>query len=150
MISRAPIRRVMVIAWWVSMFNPGTSIAESSHEEITTDEGRLFVTRGQERVEIENPASYCLDCHGGSEATDDSSNRGPWAKHELGTSDRNHPVDLVYPDGRSGYWPADALDERVVLIKGRMTCLTCHSRDADRALVIPKEQSRLCVACHDR
>lgn len=148
MISKAHLFPAIVVVCSLGMLAPGIAPAESPHQEITIEKGRLVVDSGNEPEEIENLVEYCLACHEGSGESPVTSGSAPAARHELGSVDRNHPVDVQYPDGRTGYRPADALDTRLVLIEGRMTCLTCHASTVDRALVLPRERSALCTACH--
>jgi predicted CXXCH cytochrome family protein len=133
-----------------------TVLAQSStayageHQTLRFEKNR-FQYQGKDGWEdIADVSEYCLGCHDGTNESSARLGQAPPPRHELGASNRNHPVDVPYPDGRTSYRPAGDLDERLVLISGRMTCLTCHSPDADRALVLPRGQSRLCLACHDR
>jgi hypothetical protein len=58
-------------------------------------------------------------------------------------------VDVEYPVGGNGYLPIEELDEKIILVDGRLTCLTCHAATVDRSLVLPTKAGTLCIACHE-
>jgi hypothetical protein len=84
---------------------------------------------------------YCLSCHG-----------GPAAPRRLcaGVRPTPHSSAIPYPTGTRDLRPLSALDPRLKLRGGRVTCETCHGgRDpAASYLSIPVASSALCLACH--
>jgi predicted CXXCH cytochrome family protein len=86
-----------------------------------------------------DPFSYeCVNCHDGSTAT---------------ITSFRHPVGIYYPgysmDGRS-FISREALNRRIVLIDGKIGCLSCHNplNPAGDHLVMSNDRSKLCLSCH--
>jgi predicted CXXCH cytochrome family protein len=82
------------------------------------------------RLSLDN----CLGCHDGSVAK------------EVGT--HRHPVNALYLGSRKGL--NRITDKKIVLVEGRITCLSFHNPYGTRKgkLVKSNEGSRLCLACH--
>jgi hypothetical protein len=123
--------------------------ADNLHQSIELKEGRYRFQSVDGWVEIPDLTSYCLECHeldgsppGGTDKVSGPAN----GFHQHGGG--NHPVDVQYPEARRNYRPADILDDRLELVGGRMTCLTCHVSTPNRSTVLPTAQGRLCTACH--
>jgi hypothetical protein len=122
---------------------------EGAHETIRLKKGRFQFPSQDGWVDVSDVTAYCLECHGdGDTGSAGEETSAPKSSHELGGLGTSHPVNVVYPAGRPNYRPAGSLDERLVLVDGRVSCLTCHSPSPDRSLVISTKQGRLCVACH--
>lgn len=82
-------------------------------------------------------SSECLSCHDGSSAP---------------LTGYSHPVGVQYPAfSRSGrYVSKGALNRRIVLIDGKVGCLSCHNplNPSKFHLVMSNDGSRLCFSCH--
>ena len=76
----------------------------------------------------------CLQCH----------NNQPPA---MQTSQADHPVNIFYSQ-KAGY--KQVTDPRVVLVSGKITCITCHDpyQTTPQRLVMPNQNSQLCLTCH--
>ena len=76
----------------------------------------------------------CLGCHDGSVAKD------------IGT--HGHPTNALYLTSRRGL--NRLTDKKIVLVEGRITCLSCHNPYGTKKgkLVKSNEGSRLCLTCH--
>jgi len=85
--------------------------------------------------------AYCLSCHGGRTAP---------RRLCAGVRPDPHRSAVPYPTGTRDLRPLSALDPRLKLRGGRVTCETCHGgRDAAASyLSIPVAGSALCLACH--
>jgi len=106
------------------------------HEPLRVRKKKVFVGRGDEAQELGNASEYCLECHGGPSAS-------------IGHADQNHPVEIIYPRAEPGYVKRKSLDRRLLLIDGRLSCVTCHDAESpDHALVLPTGADGLCTACH--
>lgn len=82
---------------------------------------------------IEAFASFCLACHDGT------------IGKSVGIG--GHKVDILYIAKKD----FNVLrDNRVILIKGRITCISCHNPySSEKArLVMSNKDSRLCLTCH--
>lgn len=85
---------------------------------------------------IEVKASDCLRCH--ESFTDKTI-----------TGDVGHKINILYTLKR-GY--NIVIDKRVVLVDGKITCLSCHNpyKDEKGRLVMNNEKARLCLTCHNK
>ena len=119
------------------------------------DPSQSLPRRSTTRNRMPRASDTCLSCHDGSVASDighAGARRGTIAPDVLATS---HPVDVPYrlTDRQSAdgpLVPVAALDPRVHLSSGKVTCMSCHSPYAaeDAQLVMPNLGSRLCLSCH--
>lgn len=78
----------------------------------------------------------CIQCHDGISA---KSAAGPG----------NHRIDILYMPGN---FYRNVTDRRIVLIDGRVTCISCHNpyRSEEARLVKSNQNSSLCLTCHIR
>lgn len=102
----------------------------------------------------------CLSCHDGTLATNVSS---PMASNKASLSlsmslqGRNgkHPVNVDYSYAyfrKSGKLHSpQALDSRVKLYKGKVTCTSCHDLNSreKNSLAMSNRGSALCLSCHN-
>ena len=125
--------------------------SDYSHPPVQIKKKGIKVGTGKDAVKIEDVTAHCLECHGPDIGAAEADAEAPTPVHSVGGSDSSHPVKVAYPDSKSGLAPRADLDERLVLINGQMTCITCHEpEDPDHALVLPNEGSQICLACHQR
>ena len=125
--------------------------SDYSHPPIQIKKKAIEVGVGKEAVEIGDVTAHCLECHGPDIGAAEVDAEAPTPAHSVGGAGRSHPVDVAYPEAGSGLASRAALDERLLLVEGQMTCITCHDPEAaDHALVLSKEGSQLCLACHQR
>ena len=95
----------------------------------------------------------CMECHGRSAdpriAT--SIDRNGVARHA--GSRVNHPVGADYQKAVDfgGYRPRRAVEKKLVLPDGMVSCVSCHQAYLKEhgKLAVPNAQSRLCYECHD-
>ncbi len=104
-----------------------------------------------------DPASFiCLTCHDGSNAQgiyvyvkNEGQESRDNARH-LGCA--SHPVGMNYAgySPRRRYIPQGSLDQSIVLIRGKVGCLSCHNplNPAKKHLAMSNERSSLCFSCH--
>jgi predicted CXXCH cytochrome family protein len=61
-----------------------------------------------------------------------------------------HPVGVIY--GRQKSLRNNPRDARIVLVNGKVTCVSCHDPYSrkDKKLVMGNENSKLCLSCHNR
>jgi len=92
-------------------------------------------------IEFAGIDAYCLSCHGGRAAP---------LRLCAGVRPAPHSSAILYPAGTPDLRPLSALDPRLRLRGGQVTCETCHGgRDAAASyLSIPVAASTLCLACH--
>lgn len=117
-----------------------TAAPSGPHEPVRLVDERFVRGPSESEEEISDITGYCLSCH--DEFSVEADERPGGIAHN------NHPVDRPYPrDPR--YIARDALDERLLLVGGRVTCFTCHDHDAaDHRLRISTANGELCLACH--
>jgi len=130
----------------VTTDSEGAGSSNGDHGEITLEKGAFFLGAGEAREPLADVSVYCIGCH------DDpgiSGGRDRAEEYHLGDPGRSHPVDIVYPSQGSDLVPRNALDERLVLTAGEMTCLTCHDhRSGGQGFAISPDGGELCTTCH--
>ncbi len=107
---------------------------------------------------IDSFSKDCLGCHDGTRASDvsvDYRSRPGGLRTGRHVSGRDHPIGMDYASYAafgSGYKPAATLSTKMVLINGRVGCLTCHNplNPEKRHLVMSDYRSALCLTCHDK
>jgi predicted CXXCH cytochrome family protein len=107
---------------------------------------------------IDSFSKDCLGCHDGLRASDVSVNyRNSSGSSRTGRyfSGKDHPIGMDYASyaayGR-GYKPVAMLNQKMLLIKGKVGCLTCHNplNPEKSHLVMSDYRSALCLTCHDK
>lgn len=93
----------------------------------------------------------CLACHDGTVASDKYGGMSDGVSRQTG----NHSVRVDYQasfmSGQNAKLVATgAVDRRILLTNGQVTCMSCHSLYSPEAglLVIRNDNSALCTACH--
>jgi len=127
----------------------GSAIVEAHRSALLRVGGRTFAVLGGSVVEVGRTSFYCLGCHDGTVAREALSVTRTGA--DVGPAGgRGHPVDVPYPAWNARFRPAAALDPRLVLSDGCVSCVTCHGgADASRKrLSVPNDRSALCLCCH--
>ncbi len=86
----------------------------------------------------------CLVCHDGSVGS-------PIALHVAGAGTA-HPVGVSYYAARdeAAVFPSGPRNALVVLPRGRIECVTCHSADGSGRHSTVTSFGALCTACHDK
>ncbi len=87
--------------------------------------------------DIEAKISDCAACH----------NR---LKGRLQMRAEDHPVNVYYMDNTNSKLKK-ITDKRVVIVGGKVTCLSCHDpyNDESTRLVMSNKDSALCLVCHN-
>jgi len=117
--------------------------AEFSHSLIQQVKETWVVESEDGAQRIQNLTAYCVACHG------DLKEAAGGKIHGTDSGVHSHPVDQSYPETGTDLVPLNELDRRLLLIDGKMTCITCHSHTApDRQLVIADAYGKLCISCH--
>lgn len=107
--------------------------SESMYQEIARADSPRMRSYGLD------PISYqCVSCHDGSIA--------PATRY-------SHPVGIEYPMYStyiSHFVSRGALNRRIILIDGKVGCLSCHNplNPGRNHLVMSNDRSRLCLSCH--
>ena len=104
---------------------------------------------------IDDNSRECLSCHDGTLSTEAGAQvRGLSWEHNknIGLS---HPIGVdyesVYMSKPREYHPPERLDNRIVLVNGKIACETCHNHYSrfKKHLVMENIKSRLCLSCHN-
>ena len=143
------IRPLLLITALGYLLLPATAPAAETDQDgfnhsVIQQVEKTWVVETEDGAEpIEDLTAYCADCHGDMETTEKQ------IGHPPGSGVHSHPVDQPYPSAGIGLVPLAELDLRLLLIDGKMTCITCHKHDVhNRQLVIPDAFGELCVSCH--
>jgi len=86
----------------------------------------------------------CLSCHDGTMA-----NEAHFAFGSGKPIGNSHPIGVVLPDTKAFLHPFPG--SNVILIKGRVSCVTCHDIEAPGDhLAMNNANSALCFSCHQK
>lgn len=120
----------------------------------TAGQGDLFGFISSPRsVGVDSYSVDCLTCHDGSTV---AGGEVRIYDHAGGNAiGKSHPIGTDYIDAsfrRSGLVRIDRLDRRIVLIDGKIGCLSCHDmlNPGRFHLAVSTAGSGLCMACHSR
>jgi predicted CXXCH cytochrome family protein len=164
-VQKSPYREDFIARMATAVANYWASNDDPAAVSDTSDDSRLSLfsfgrnnAEDRQEGEIDSFSKDCLGCHDGLRASDvtvdyrsrpDTSRRG---KHVSG---KDHPIGMNYASyaafGRR-YKPVAMLDKKMVLVNGRVGCLTCHNPlNPERGhLVMSDFRSALCLTCHDK
>lgn len=114
----------------------------------------IFRHDGQPRpLGVDGFSVNCLACHDGNTATGGEvriyEHKG---NNAVGSS---HPIGTDYAQAtfrRKGLMRIDRLDQGIILIDGKMGCLSCHDmlNPVLSHLTVQNDGSALCLMCHQR
>lgn len=145
----------------------------ASNDDATTasdasdDFSLTLISFGKSEETSENPESGaidafsqdCLSCHDGLRASDIAvvyRNSPENPRKGKRVSGKDHPVGMDYADyvasGRGNYKPIAMLNSKMMLINGKVGCLTCHNplNPEKNHLVMSDFRSALCLTCHNK
>lgn len=134
--------------------NAAIRASRSQYGEFAADTP-ITVVRDGETFEVDSFSFNCLSCHDGtsSPAHDISFKNADRSGAFSGNNLSSHPIGTHY--GSASYINPqlrrlEYLDPNMVLIDGRVGCLTCHNPLNRRAphLVASNDRSNLCLTCH--
>ena len=100
----------------------------------------------------------CLTCHDGGHARDiavDYRNT-PGTKIVSFDGTKQHPIGMDYSAyvdrDLKNYKPVSAFNSKMIFVKGRVGCLTCHNplNPEKSHLVMSDYRSTLCLTCHKK
>jgi hypothetical protein len=142
------------------------------------DQFRTFIlgaeTPAPRNQPIDTLAQGCMQCHDGSRASHITLRRSGSPMQIRGSQTLNHPVGMVYDDAvrkdPQGYRARAALQPKIQLVNGQVTCVSCHqlrmglvtatntqaipaavptnSCTATKELTTGHGDRALCLACH--
>ena len=107
---------------------------------------------------LDESSAFCLTCHDGSLAPDESSavierTAGIWRHGDAGNRS-SHPLGVSYIKAHAGkphaYRRISSLPSTIRLPSGKVECLSCHNLYSknEHLLSVSNERSRLCLSCH--
>jgi len=121
--------------------------------------GHLKVSKEELAVPVDDYSLHCLSCHsdgaGGFLVEVDMSGN---VRHN-GSARVAHPIGVDYGVAMergisrgSRFRPAAALNKKVLLPNGMVSCVSCHEGYSEKhgVLVMSNAGSKLCLECHDR
>ena len=149
-----------------------------SFKNFVFDSPTEATTMAVEQSAPNDQAAACMQCHDGTAAKAVTLENSEMPSHFSGDRGDNHPVGVVYAryagQNPGNYVALTALDRRVHLENGAVTCVSCHQikssatttvNSADysspqtaantasgcmssKSLTTGADQSRLCMSCH--
>jgi predicted CXXCH cytochrome family protein len=139
-----------------------TSKYDPNETSEVKDYGFLVIVRtrpnGSDDIDLDAFSKNCLSCHDGSIAIEINANyrNSPNSLISRDASVREHPTGMDYERyvafGRGHFKPLPMQSSNMILIKGKVGCLTCHNplNPERKHLVMSDARSALCLTCHDR
>ncbi|MCF6280995.1 MAG: cytochrome c3 family protein [Candidatus Polarisedimenticolaceae bacterium] len=138
------------LSFFTQMADTGLSIQQVGHLKISSE--ALLVP-------VDDYSMHCLSCHsdgaGGFLVDVDMSGN---VRHN-GSARVAHPIGVDYNlamargiERRSQFHPPAALNSKILLPNGMVSCVSCHEGYSDKhgQLVMSNAGSKLCLECHDR
>ncbi len=115
-------------------------------------------TADHQEGSIDSFSKDCLSCHDGVGASDvsvDYRSRPGSSRTGRLFNGNDHPIGMDYASYASfgrGYKQASMLNPKMLLVNGKVGCLTCHNPlNPDKShLVMSDYRSALCLTCHDK
>ncbi|HEY6871928.1 MAG TPA: cytochrome c3 family protein [Geobacteraceae bacterium] len=148
----------IVTTYWASNDDPTIASDASDASDFSLSRFGTNNTAEHRETDIDSFSKECLNCHDGLRATDvtvDYRNEPGISGRGRHVSGKDHPIGMYYASyaalGR-GYKPAAMLNRKMVLVNGKVGCLTCHNPlNPERShLVMSDYRSALCLSCHDK
>jgi hypothetical protein len=128
----------------------------------------------EEEGSLDDSSEQCMSCHNGSRGRKIVRKSAEAPMHFEGHMNTNHPVGMNYRNHAAndpqGYKPLETLDKAILLVNGKVACISCHmlkkdmqvtstgfikvglSRDGtDPFCTLTKQLTRvtdLCMSCH--
>lgn len=107
---------------------------------------------------IDSFSLKCLVCHDGVSApiAEGSYRNAPGEEHSRGqVNGSSHPIGMdyaAYSIGNHSFKDMQMLDRQMVLVDGKVGCLSCHNPLNPRRnhLAVTDAGSELCLACHNK
>lgn len=107
---------------------------------------------------IDSFSRKCLVCHDGVSApiAEGSYRNSPGEEHSRGqVNGSSHPIGMdyaAYSIGNRSFKNVEMLDRQMVLVDGKVGCLSCHNPLNPRRnhLAVSDARSELCLACHNK
>ena len=94
----------------------------------------------------------CLTCHDGSIASGIENGVQGGLDNNGHIGNGNHPIGMSYAGytRRNFYIPLGALNNDIVMVGGKMGCLSCHNPQNPEKFHLARSngRSRLCLSCH--
>ncbi len=142
-----------------------------SYKTFVFDSPAEAATRAVELSAPSDQAAACMQCHDGTAAQAVTAQNSDMPAHLRRDSGDNHPVGMDYArfadQNPDTYVALSALDQRIKLENGAVTCVSCHQVKtsatantaqtesntasgctSSKSLTTGANQGRLCMSCH--
>jgi predicted CXXCH cytochrome family protein len=110
-----------------------------------------------QRDDLDSFSRDCLSCHDGHASYIDINYRNtPGNKIKKFDRTNEHPIGMNYDAyaamDHTSYKPSRAFNSKMIFVKGKVGCLTCHNplNPEKNHLVMSDSGSALCLTCHNR
>ena len=144
--------------YWASNNDPAIA------SDTSDDGGFSLISFGRDNTvdqqggDIDSFSKDCVSCHDGLRASDVSvnyRNNPDGSRTGRHFSGKDHPIGMEYASYasfRRGYRPVAQLNPKMLLVNGKVGCLTCHNplNPEKSHLVMSDRRSALCLTCHDK
>ena len=121
-------------------------------------------------IKLDESALRCMSCHDGATASDVTAVNGSAPFQISGMIDANHPVSMDYNENvfrkPQSYKSSATLNPDIVLVDGKVSCVSCHQLKTNKAeqivtaqielsncsvsnvLTVGPNKTDLCLSCH--
>lgn len=165
--------KFLVLAIYLSSFVSTASSAGTFRDWLLGSEAQAS-TGGIEDIQLDSVARGCMECHNGNSARHITLKSANTPLQISGMVNVNHPVGMDYNEHANrkprGYQSRASLDPNILLVDGRVSCVSCHqfkvddpqqktaiaqletpmnsSCSASNLLTAGPRESDLCMSCH--
>jgi predicted CXXCH cytochrome family protein len=120
--------------------------------------GRKKSSLNQGDTTLDSFSRDCLTCHDGGHASDIAIDYRNTPGNKIKTFDgtKQHPIGMNYAAyaamDHTRFNPGSAFNSKMILVNGRVGCLTCHNplNPEKSHLVMSDSGSALCLTCHNK
>jgi predicted CXXCH cytochrome family protein len=147
-----------VTNYWASYNDPAIASDISDNGGFSLISFERDNTGDQQGGDIDSFSKDCVSCHDGLQASDVTVTyrNNPGSSRTGGHfNGSDHPIGMDYASYASlgrRYKPVTMLNPKMLLVNGKVGCLTCHNplNPEKSHLVMSDRRSALCLTCHDK
>lgn len=161
--------KLLVLAITLSAFISPVASAGSFRDWLLGSEAQAS-TGGIQDIQLDSFARGCMECHNGDAASHITVKSANAPMQISGMMNVNHPVGMNYNEHASrkprGYQSSASLDPNILLVDGRVSCVSCHQLKVDEPqqmasaqignsncssssqLTVGPKETDLCLSCH--
>ena len=160
--------KFLVLAIYLGSFISPVASAGTFRDWLLGSEAQA--STGLEDIQLDSFARGCMECHNGVGASHIAVKDARSPLQISGSMNVNHPVGMDYDEHANrkprGYRSSASLDPNIVLVGGRVSCVSCHQLKEDEPqqivtaqighsnctassqLTVGPKETDLCLSCH--